>query len=1566
MKGREEARAVGSAEKGRPGTAVPLVGLGASAGGLEAFKRFFRHMPEDSGLAFVCVQHTHPEHKSMLGGILGRETGMPAVDVGEPVRVEPDHIYLAPGDKQLVVDGDWLRVEPFRGGARKRRPIDVFFESLSRARGDLAVAAVLSGTLNDGARGLASVEQHGGLVLAQDPDTATHSSMPLSAINTGLVDFVLAPEKMPRLVLDYFQLSSRRGSKQGPALDSEDEQTLQRLLALVREQSGQDMGRYKRGTILRRTARRMGRLKLSRLSDYLAYMQEHPQEAEALFQDLLIGVTGFFRDSGLWRELRETFIPDLVAGKQDGEAVRAWVPGCSAGQEAYTLGMLLLEAAEKSGKRLEVQVFGTDIDQDALARARKGTYPAEALEQVPQELRTAYFRSRNGSCTAVNKLRDAMLFSRHNLVTDPPFTNMDLISCHNVLIYLESEIQESVVLHFHFALRKGGILALGTSESLGQHQNLFQTLSGKWKIFRRKGSRRLPVRKAHLSRDKVYSKLSGLSGQFPRRVTLSDTVRQVLLQDYVPATVVADEKHTIRYLAGPTDLFLRLPEGEPVMVLTDLVREGLRVRLRSALHKAVRTGGRVVDEQARVKRQGSYHPVRLEVRPLREWGEQEDLLLVSMQELPKQSCATRPRAGKGEEDETEVARLQAELAEVRHDLQATIEDLESANEELTASNEEIMSMNEELQSSNEELETSQEELQSLNEELQTLNTQLQDKLAELEASNNDLTNFIASTETATLFLDEKLRIRRFTPAATGLFHLADTDVGRPITDLANVFEDFRLKDKAAAVLKDLEVCRDEVRTEDGRWFLCKSAPFRTHDNRIQGVVLSFVDITRLKTSELDLQESEERMRQIVENIKEVFWIRDLDSREVLYLTPRFEQILGLDEDAFRTDPRAWLSIVHPEDRDDFQNALDGLLERGEDIDTEFRIHRDGHERWIWVRTVGITDPQGRLYRYAGVAEDVTGYKEWEVRLRRQKSRLQTILDTIPVMITMFDPGANFMLVNREFEAKIGWSTEEVKTIDLMAACYPDPEYRKEVWQYMRSGEVDWRELEVTTRSGRVLPSSWSNIILEEGTQIGIGIDLTEKIESELALSASEERFRASFEQAAVGMSHVDPEGVFLKVNQRLCDMLGYSRKELLELSFMDITHPEDLEEELVQLQRLADGKISSYSLEKRYLGKDGSVCWGHMTRSAVHGHSGEVAYFIGVIEDINQRKQAEAALVESEARFQQIARSIDDVVWLMDLEQDRILYASPAFEPLWQRSLEELYGDRQAWNGVIHPEDFPAVMQAFDNMRETGRFEATYRIEPEPGTIRWIRDRASVIEDSQGGMLAAGVARDVTGSIQDDQRLRQALGEKEVLLQEVHHRVKNNFQVISSLLNLTGKRIKDQESLDLFKDIRSKIQSMALIHTQIYQSKHFDRVDLAGFVRKLFHHLGKMYQEPAVQWELQGDSVQLPLEMAVPCGLAVNEALTNVYRHAFSSKGEGSVTVVIEHRDPGGVRIKICDNGVGLPQGFTADHKAGMGFRIMQDLIAHQLGGELSAGNAPQGTGTCIDIRFDLKSGDRQ
>lgn len=834
-----------------------------------ALEQFLSHVPPASDMAYVIVQHLDPHRNGMLVELLQRHTPMPVIEIEDQMPVEPNHVYVIPPGRDLaLLKGVLHLLEPLQPRGL-RLAIDFFFRSLAEDQQQNSIGVILSGMGSDGALGLRAIRQVAGACFVQAPVSAQFDSMPRSAIDAGVADVVAPADELPDRILAYVgrrQLATVADAQ--AAVDLREAGFLDKVIVLLRTQTGHDFSLYKKSTISRRIERRMSLHQLTRLADYLRYLRENKQESELLFQELLIGVTSFFRDAAVWEQLKSEVIPALLASHPDGAALRAWTPGCSTGEEAYSLAMIFREVLDeiRPANRFSLQIFASDLDKDAIATARAGVYPRSIATDVSQGRLNRFFVEDAGGHRVANEIREMVIFAEQNIMADPPFTRLDLLSCRNLLIYLESELQVRLMQLFHYSLNPGGFLLLGSAESIGTASDLFTSLSGKSRIFRRLDTpaRLLPGgfptafgRSLAPLNDGAGAPATGVAASLPNLHALVDGM---VLQRYAPAAVLVTRQGDIVYVSGRTGKYLEPASGKPSLNVLAMAREGLNQVLNEAFFQAVREKTEITLKNVKVVENGKPRYANITVQPLEGPAALRGMVLIVFLDLPtSRRRASRATAATAAGDDIRVMGLMQELQHSREEAKATREEMQTSQEELKSTNEELQSTNEELQSTNEELTTSKEEMQSMNEELQTINHELQAKVNELSQASNDMKNLLDSTEIATLFLDDTFNVRRFTTQTTRIFKLIPGDMGRPITDIVTDLNYPDMMQDARDVMRTLVFCEKDVPTGDERWFRVRIMPYRTQNNRIDGLVITFTDISLSKKLEAELGASQARL-----------------------------------------------------------------------------------------------------------------------------------------------------------------------------------------------------------------------------------------------------------------------------------------------------------------------------------------------------------------------------------------------------------------------------------------------------------------------------------------------------------------------------------------------------------------------------------------------------------------------------------------------------------------------------------------------------------------------------------
>jgi len=1332
----------------------PVIGIGASAGGLNAFKKFFSKMPVDSGAAFVVVPHLDRTHASLMAELLARQTTMPVCEARDAMPLEPNCVYVIPPNKYLAIVDRKLQLSAPAEGPGATTAIDFFFRTLAVDQRERAIGIVLSGTSSHGTLGLKEIKLAGGMVMAQQPESAEHDQMPRNAIATGLVDFVLPPEQMPDALVKYLRHPYIHDPDQRPAEEALSEQ-LNRILALLRTRTKYDFRSYRKKMLIRRVLRRMGLCHFEQMPEYLDYLRVKPDEVNALCNDLLIGVTDFFRDAEAFQVLQQRVIPELVNRtavtplEADDDSrwnaarskIRIWIPACATGEEAYSIAMLFIEQFSAENKPTDVQIFATDIDERSLEAARQGVYTDGSVAEISPERLRRFFTKFDAHHWQVNKqLRELITFAPQNLISDAPFSKLDLICCRNLLIYLEPEVQAKVIRLFHFSLVDGGYLLLGPSESIGREVDLFEPVSKKWRVFRRIGPIRRGLVEIPISASEDRRRLHVVrSESMPTpAIGYKELMQRLILDEFAPASTLINRNHEIVSVLGPLVNYLEFPAGELTKDLLAMARPGLRTKIRAAVFKAIQTGESVTDHDARVKRNGTYASCSITVKPVAEPKDAAGLLLVTFQDrasVGRATSDTRDARPVDDEESHLIQHLEHELKSARDDLQSTIEEYESSNEELKASNEEVMSMNEELQSANEELETSKEELQSLNEELSTVNIQLQEKVEELDRSNSDLTNLMASSEVATVFLDSELRIKRFTPPVAKLLNLRATDLERAFSDFAPKFSDNTLLEDCQTVLDKLTPIEKEVWTTEisrntkqsseagGRkrqiatamnslpggvfdparshCYLRKILPYRTADNRIVGVVITFVEITQRIVAEAQSR----RLATVLMNSNDAITIHDFEGH-ILAWNRGAEKMYGYTEaEALRMN----IVVTVPENKRAEALVYAQSLARGELVKTfeTQRRRKDGGILDVELTATAYRDELGRLIGAATTERDISERirvtrilrqlnDSLEQRVADQTREARLLAEAIShlgegVLITADHlewPGPKILFVNDAMCRISGYQPDELlgQSPRILQGQESNRQTVNHIKQELSASKSCLVELINYRKDGAPYHAELfiTPLFDHEGRRtnfVCIHRDITERKRTEQALRDQEALARSVLDAMSAHIAILDREGRIVRVNsawERFAAENGATEltRSGVGTNYLSICQQsaergdETASTALSGLRAVLDKSLPEFTLEYA-CDSDHEQRW-YLLYAATAAQSATWGAVVSHIQ-ITDRKRAEAALKEREERLQAILNTAIDAIITID-QCGIITIVNPATEQMFGYSRDELLG----------------------------------------------------------------------------------------------------------------------------------------------------------------------------------------------------------------------------------------------------------------------------------------------------
>jgi two-component system CheB/CheR fusion protein len=1022
----------------------PIVGIGASAGGLEAIELFFKNMPDDCGMAFVVIRHLDPTQEGIMPEMIQRFTGMKVFAATDRLKVEPDSVYVIPSDKSMSILHRTLYLFKPLETRGLRLPIDFFFVSLADDLQEKSIGIILSGMGSDGSLGVRAIKEKSGLVLVQDPAVSKYDSMPRSAINSVPADFIAPPEELPGKLITY--LKNKPVIKSEDDLPVKDKSALEKIIILLRMQTGNDFSQYKSNTLYRRIERRMGVHQIDRISKYESFLQNNLKEIEILFKELLIGVTNFFRDAHVWEYLKNDILPDQFSDLPDGYTIRAWIPGCSTGEEAYSLAMIFKEAIDsmKNSKNITIQIFATDIDQGAIEKARKGHYSESITADVSEERLLRFFVKTEDGYKVNTEIRESVVFAPQNVIKDPPFTKLDFLSCRNMLIYFNANLQVKLLTMFQYCLNSKGLLMLGLSETPGNQISLFTSVNTKFRIYRRPvyiKSRKANERNIpsfHENHEK-YQKSS--------RYEIADNIEtladQLLLQSFAPPAVMTNEKGDIIYIAGRTGDYLEPASGKASMNIFAMARKGLRLELSNLYHKAQVSHERFVSRNIKVGTNGTSQLIDVTVQKIENPEQLRGMYMVIFASVTSEQANQKKGKVNSAKQDFDVENIRTELFQAKDDLRHALEEMQISKDELN-------SINEEMQVTNEELTTSQEEMQSLNEELQTVNIELQSKLDDYTRINNDLKNLLDSTEIATLFIDKNLNIRRFTKEATEVFKLIQTDLGRPFTDIVTELDYPGIADDAMEVLRTLMSNEKTVSTRDGRWFSVRIIPYRTIDDRIDGLVITFNDITLTKNLELalrntndemqvvnrlveatneDLKNTERQYRLLFENMTTIFILHEMiyddngNAVDYRYLAanPAFEKSTGIPvssiigktaKEIFPDTEQSWIDVFAKVVRTKVPVSYENRWsELNKDFDT-----------WIF---------HTEKNHFAGIFSDITDRKLAEGMVQNSETRYRRLFESTKDGVLILDAVTGQIVdVNPFLIELIGFTYEELSGKEL--------------------------------------------------------------------------------------------------------------------------------------------------------------------------------------------------------------------------------------------------------------------------------------------------------------------------------------------------------------------------------------------------------------------------------------------------------------------------------------------------------------------------------------------------------
>jgi len=1423
-----------------------VVGIGASAGGFEALEHFFSSMRPDSGMAFVVVQHLSPDHKSLMVELLSKHTRMQVHQATEGMVLHPDNIYLIPPKKNMTVFHGKLHLADKTGKQTLNFPIDIFFNSLAEDKGERAIAVILSGTGSDGTRGIRGIKEQGGIIMVQDLNSAKFDGMPSNAIATGLADYILPPDRMPDELLKYVQHPFVAKPHNGENKLLKEETKLEKIFSMLKSQSGVDFTHYKQSTVSRRIERRLSVNQIDKLEDYVNYLYQNPNEVQTLYKELLIGVTRFFRDPEAYGLIQNRVVPDILKGKKQGETIRVWVAGCSTGEEAYSLAILFREAMDAAGVNHEVKVFATDVDTDALEFASVGQYPENIVADLTSERFHSYFVRKGDKYQVINQIREMVIFAQHNIIKDPPFNKIDLLTCRNLLIYLQTVLQKKVLMNFNFALNDGGFMFLGSSETIGHFTNLFSPYDTKWKIYRSKGKQStLPVDSFSITPVHRKKNVETVFDRFvPQHVDHRKQVAgiyETVFNEYAPPAAIINRNHELVHVLGDVSNYLRIQPGNVSLNIATLIRKELSIAVETGLNKALRDKKEVHYNEIQYTQDGQRRRVNLRIVPQQAESQENDLLLVIFDTVSE----AQPAPARGESFDFSEANdqrfqdLEHELQYTRENLQATIEELETTNEELQATNEELLSANEELQSAN-------EELQSVNEELITVNSEYQSKIQELTELNNDMNNLLLSTNIGTIFLDKDLRIRKFTPAISKEINLMDTDIGRPISHIVfNINYDNILGD-SHHVLHTLTTVEREVQTQDGEWLLLRILPYRTDDDIIKGVVLTFIDISSLKRATAELH----KLSYAVELSHSIIVISDPEGN-IEYVNKSFSRITGYSpEEVLGKNARIFKTgKTSPEE----YKTLWKSVSEGRSWSGTFVNRKKNREIYYEeAHIVPIVNDKGEVVNLLKVAEDVTEQRKSREMLEQSRLRVLHILESTTDSYVELDDNWRFMYVNQKAEGMLGKSRD-----DLLG---------RQIWDIFPE-TVQSRLFKELHRA----KSNQENVALEEylaafdvwfefhvfpdDDTISIYFrDVTQRKRTENRLRESEERFRSTFAQAAVGLAHCSPSGEFLRINDRFCQIVDSTCEELRQSQLEALVHQDDLPRVQEAMRSLLQNETPNFSVEARLRKGEASV-WTILTGSMVDDEYSKGRYMILVVEDISLRRAAEDELAREHELFQSITDLSPVSITVVD-SKGKLIFVNEEAANLFGMEHDALtartFNDPKWHITDVDGGAFPEEELPFNQVMRSKKavFNVRHAIENEAGERRQLSINSAPVLDAAGEVqLVVNTIMDIT---EDLARRRELQGQRTHLEQLVAQRNRDLEDATSYLdmlntifvgLDDQGRvRLTNKRACELFGRSRKEFLGLDWFETCLPPDK-------SGEVREAFRRIMAGELDPFEQYE---------------------------------------------------------------------------------------------------------------------
>jgi len=1594
----------------------PIIAICASAGGLKAFQRFTSNIPSKSGYTYVFVQHLSADHKSLLTNILRKNTKIPVSLIKNNMEIKPDHLYIIPENEILNLKEHKFTLLPSTNKKELFHVIDTFLASLAATQKDLAVVAILSGTGNDGAEGIQKIHQNGGLVLVQSPTSASQSGMIESVLASGIVDVVMPPEEMPQKIIDHFD----RHNKSFLLDEADYDQHAKAIFTILLKRTGKDFSKYKRNTLFRRLGRRLNSTKINNLGEYLDFLKEDKVESQALSKELLISVTSFFREKEAFKFLEETVLPEIINNAKEG-IIRIWIPACATGEEAYSIAIVLNHILKKEKRRFQVKIFASDIDLWAIEKAREGLYPGIVRTTVPQKFFDDYFIPVNDQYKVVPEIREMIIFAEQNVLGHPPYSSLNLISCRNLLIYLNNELQQKILSTFHYALLNDGFLFLGNSENLGNATQLFSVVNRKAKIFRKINTIEQYTPHWMFSATNYYDTSKIMDHKKNQEKNLSELARAVVLERFTPPSIIINANDDILFYQGKTGKFIEQPTGEPTFNIIQSAKQEIRLSMSHAIRKAKNGKQEVVKKNIQLTNEDIAEFVDIIVSPITRNDSPEELYMVSFLQSKLDLKDGKPLIVGDNQMADQINELEKELRETQKYLQSTIEELGTTNEELKASNEEEQSINEELQSANEELETSKEELQSVNEELNNSNMQLQSKIDELTDVNNDILNLLASTQIATIFLDKKLKIFRFTPSISTIIDLLESDIGRSIKLFTNKLDYSNLTNDLLEVLENLIPKEVEVKTPGNRFFWMRINPYRTIEDSIEGLVVTFTEITENKKQEQELIKYKNHLEELVEErteeLVESYKTLSLEKRRAQqYLDIAEVMILALDRDGkvFLANKKTseilgyqqheiigkrWIDhFVPSEIKEQLNKAIDKVITSNilmESYRENLILTKSGEKRLIAWHNAHVENEAGEIIGIISSGLDITVQKKMVKALKSSEENLKRAQKAGNIGMWVYDVKEKSFTCSDIYQAIFGFSSGKVSHKDLLNAI-PEKEekrLRKILGSQEKSSfQIEHQIIHQQTKETRWVMAS-ADVIRDSKGQalrmIGTTIDITERKKANLAIQESEEKFKGIFNYSITGIVVADARGNLLDSNPEFIKILGYTREELLKMNFTDFTYPEDLYHELELMQQMIEGKLDSYRLEKRFLNVNKEIRWVDIAVTAKRNNQGEIDFYIGMVSDITSKKKSEIDLRKKNEYIQTILDNLPIGVASNSIDNGVVEYMNDKFSEIygWDK---DVLKDLPRFFKCVYPDPvyrkkiIERVMADLNSGDASRMHWENIVVTQQDGSKRNI-NAVNIPMPGQNTMVSTVI--DITALKKTEQELikaktqaEQANQLKSAFLANTSHEIRTPLNGILGFTELLEEKTAKKPQLKSYIEIikNSGDQLLKIIDDIIDLSKidsnqlslNNQLFDFNVLMDELlqFHQYSKLHTEnPEVELRMNKANDKL---LVIADRIRIKQIMDNLLTNALKQTETGYVEFGYSQEEENQISLFVKDTGTGIEQEkinqiferfvkLKSKSGTGLGLSIVKGLV-NMLHGEIHVESKP-GIGTLFEVTFMIQ-----